>query len=352
MSDNQSTNYNYDLAKEILAKAEVNPPKKFGKKTYFNGLHYTSCPDEKLTYASIYLTHKCQISCVYCSKHFEMKAVEEGKVKVLSRAEIMKFIDDAKAIGLKTLIIQGMAEPTEDPYFRDYIKYADSLGIISIVFTNILNLDDDLAAFLFKHNVSIAPSVDSLTKDVYNYLTTSTYYERFMQSIEVLKRHYGGKDKWADGDKPRVLLSMVVTSYNIGDIEAIRELCNEQGWLLCSKAFGVKGAAKENFPKLACDRDYYTIIQKIAMTFADKYMITETSEGKCACGGTKGFLVDIDGTIGACGDMLTRVDANIRTHSVEECLQAKKDYVSKLGDYACLSKALRGFGDVKDESEK
>ena len=50
--------------------------------------------------------------------------------------------------------------------------------------------------------------------------------------------------------------------------------------------------------------------------------------------------------------MLTRVDANIRTHSVEECLQAKKDYVSKLGDYACLSKALRGFGDVKDESEK
>ena len=280
-----------------------------------------------------------------------MQAVEEGKVEVLTREEIFKFIKEASELGLRTLIIQGMAEPTEDPYFRDYIEYADSLGLISIVFSNILNLDDDLAEFLFKHNVSLAPSVDTLTKDIYQYITTSDYYDRFMESIEVLKRHYGSQDKWADGKRARVLLSMVVTSYNVGDIEAIRELCNEQGWLLCSKAFGVKGSAKDNFPKLACDRDYYTVLQKIAMAYADKVMITETSEGKCACGGTKGFLVDIDGTIGACGDMLTRVDANIRTHSLEECLKAKQDYVGKLGDYACLSKALRGFGDVKSTQE-
>ncbi|KWX80171.1 hypothetical protein AMQ84_04645 [Paenibacillus riograndensis] len=341
--------YNLELAKELYAKVQSNRPSKHSKQVFLHGLHHSESKNDELIYASIYLTHKCQIKCVYCSKYFDMQAVEEGKVEVLSRDEIFKFIRDAKRIGLRTLIFQGMAEPTEDPHFKDYISYATEMGINSIVFSNILNLDDDLAEFLFNHDVSLAPSVDTLNEEAYSFITMSNEYKRFMRSIETLKRFYGGKEKWSDGKRARVLLSMVLTSYNITDLEPIRNLCNEQGWLLCSKAFGVKGSAKDNFPKLAYNKDYYTILQRLAMAYADKVMITQTSEGKCACGGTGGILVDIDGTVGACGDSLTRVGVNIRTHSIEECLQAKKDYVSSLGKYVCISKAIRGYGDVQVE---
>ena len=66
-------NYNYNLAKKILEKAEQNPPKKYSKDLFLNGLHYTDCSENKLLYVSLYLTHKCQINCVYCSKHYEMQ---------------------------------------------------------------------------------------------------------------------------------------------------------------------------------------------------------------------------------------------------------------------------------------
>lgn len=345
--DQNNMELNYEVAKELYDRVQKNRPKKFSKEVCLDGLQFLDNIDKnKLIYASIYLTHKCQIDCVYCSKHFDIHEVEEGKVDVLTKEDRLKFIREAKNLGLKTVIFQGMAEPTEDPDFKEYIEYADNLGIKSIVFTNILNLDEDLAEFLYNHNVSLAPSVDTLTREVYGFMTNSDKYDKFMRAIQVLKKYFGGKDKWIDGCRSRVLLSMVVTRYNIGDLEAIRNLCNEQGWLLCSKAFGVKGAASENFQELAVDKEYYSLLQSLAMAFADKVMITQTSEGKCACGGRKGILVDIDGKIGACGDTLTRVDANVRTNTVEECLKAKQDYVNGLGDYACLSKALRGFGDV------
>lgn len=346
MSTQVVENYNYDTAKKLYSEIENDKPQKLPQNVFLHGLHYQDKSDNELSYVSLYITHKCQINCVYCSKHFDMLAVEEGKVIPLTPDEIYNFIRDAKRIGLKTLIIQGMAEPTEDPHFRDYISFADSLGITTIVFSNILNLDDDLAEFLYQHDVSLAPSVDTLNPEVYKAITQSNEDGRFLRAIEVLKRHFGGKNKWMAENTPRVMLSMVLTSYNVGDLQSIRDLCNEEDWLLCSKAFGVKGAAKENFPKLACDKEYYSLLQSLAMSFADKVMITQTSEGKCACGGSSGFLVDIDGTIGACGDMLTRVNANIRTDTIEKCLQAKKNYVSGLGNYTCLSKALRGFGDV------
>lgn len=343
--------YDYEMLDKLYRKALENPPVKNDGKLTLHGLE-SSYHNEKdrLQYVCLYISHKCQINCIYCSKHYDMEKVERGELDVLSYDEICKFIDEAKKCGLKTLIFQGMAEPTEDPHFRDYIEYADKRGITSIVFSNILNLDDSLAQFLYDHDVSIAPSIDSLDRDIYNFLTRSSEYDRFIRSVGTLKKYFGGRSKWA-GKSPRVLVSMVVTEYNVQDLDSIRTICNENDWLLCSKAFGVKGSAKTNFDSLAGDNDSYGLLQKLAIMYADKVMITQTSAGKCACGGKSGFLVDIDGHIGACGDSITRVDANIRTNTIKECLTAKMNYVSGLGDYVCLSKALRGFGDVKIASK-
>lgn len=348
MESTINTNSNLEEAKELYKEIENKKVEKLGNNLFLNGLHHKVNKEKKeLMYASVYTSPNCQLNCLYCSKHYDIKKVRNGEIKPLTKEEILNFIKDAKKLGLRTLIFQGMAEPTFDENFRDYISYAHEIGIDSIVFSNILKLDDDLAAFLYKNNVSIAPSIDSLRKDVYNYLTGSNKYEELCKAIDVLKKYYGGKDKWIDGNRPRVLVSMVVTNYNVGDLKAMRKLCNEQGWLLCSKAFGVKGAAKDNFPQLACDKEYYSLLQKLAVDFADKVMITETTERKCACGGENGLLVDLDGRIGACGDTLTRVDANIRTNTVEECFNVKQNYVKDLDDYVCLSKALRGYGDIK-----
>lgn len=348
MESTINVNSNLEISKKLYKEVEKKSVKKLGNDLFLNGLHHKIDKDKnELVYASIYTSHNCQLNCIYCSKHYDIKKFKRGDIKPLTKDEIFKFIKDAKELGLKTLIFQGMAEPTDDINFKDYITYAHDLGIDSILFSNILNLDDSLAEFLYENDVSIAPSIDSLRKETYNFLTGSMRYNDLCKSIEVLKKYYGGKDKWVNGNRPRVLVSMVLTNYNVEDLKTIRKLCNEQGWLLCSKAFGVKGAAKDNFPQLACDREYYNILQKLAIKFADKVMITETAERKCACGGANGLLVDLDGEIGACGDTLTRVNANIRKNTLAECFKAKQDYVKELADYVCLSKALRGYGDIK-----
>jgi MoaA/NifB/PqqE/SkfB family radical SAM enzyme len=337
------------MIKDMYNIVTQEKPIKLPKDVVLYGLHYEINDHTKgdLLYTSIYTTHKCQIDCVYCSKHFDIKEVETGKVIILSKNEIIAFIHEAKKLGLRTLIFQGMGEPTEDPNLREYILEAEKLNITSIVFTNLLNLDDNLAKFFYSHHVSLAPSVDTITESTYNFLTNSNMYNIFLKALNTLKCFFGGENHWIDSTKSRVLLSMVLTGLNISDLKSIRTICNDNGWLLCVKAFGVKGAAKENFPQLAYNSEYYFMLQEIAIAFADKVMITQTSEDKCACGGKKGLLIDIDGSIGACGDTLTRVGANIRTQSLIDCFEAKKKYICKLSDYCCLSKALRGFGDVK-----
>lgn len=162
----------------------------------------------------------CNLKCSYCCNQ-SGKAVENE----IPFQKLLSLVDEAYALGAKSIVVIGGGEPTIYQHFRELIEYIDHLGLIPVIFTNTQTMDKDLAHFLYNHNVSVIVKLDSLSKKLQDSLVgVRGAYERIQSGIKnLLDAGYSNTHK----DELRLGASFVVSNLNYTEVEDIWRFCRQ-----------------------------------------------------------------------------------------------------------------------------
>ncbi|MGD0495453.1 MAG: SPASM domain-containing protein [Candidatus Bathyarchaeia archaeon] len=121
---------------------------------------------------------KCSLNCGYC---FRREDVRDRGLPKISLPQATKIIEQAKALGCKSIHFVGQGEPFEDRQFLKVLRYVHRLGMIPLVFTagHVIGDDrlsnqiygmsgSDLASLLGDLDVSVIVKVNSLKGELQN----------------------------------------------------------------------------------------------------------------------------------------------------------------------------------------
>lgn len=130
----------------------------------------------KLLMLDIDFGRYCSLNCLGCFR--KSNVVDDIPEGDLDYGELIKIIDEAKELGLKTIKICGAGESTQNTKFLQFVRDMDKRGISLAVFTKgqVLGSDEETKRFysnygiisakqlceeLFKYNISIMLSFQS-----------------------------------------------------------------------------------------------------------------------------------------------------------------------------------------------
>ncbi|AKB46142.1 Tungsten-containing aldehyde ferredoxin oxidoreductase cofactor modifying protein [Methanosarcina sp. Kolksee] len=163
----------------------------------------------------------CNLRCRYCYAQSG-----EDSAKIADFNNLKRIIQEAKELGIRSVVVIGGGEPTLYPSFRDLIAYIDSLEIIPVIFSNTVLMTEELAEFLYKHNASVMGKLDSLKPEVQDYLAgRAGAYEDIRKGLWNLLK--AGFSKPAGPGKLRLGVSFVSNKMNLEEIEEIWHFCRQ-----------------------------------------------------------------------------------------------------------------------------
>jgi len=190
------------------------------------------------------LTSLCNSNCLYC----EVKKLDNSQD--LSRERILKLIDEAKDLGVKTIYLSG-GEPFLHPDFWEIIAYIKSKGLKLQGVTNGLILSrlsaDKLQLISDSYN-KLQISLDSYKPEVHDYLRGGQgFWQLTSEAIRKLTQY----------KKIQIVVNTVISQNNIADLPQFVEYC---------ASLGVKNInfqllnTETNFPGIEKkDKNYLTI---------------------------------------------------------------------------------------------
>lgn len=171
----------------------------------------------KLKRISIAISLQCNLRCPYCYINAEKKRKKE-----ISFQEIIKLIDQAKNLGVKTVTITG-GEPLIYPKIKELVSYINKKKLISVIFTNSTNINEDIAKFLFKNNVSIIPKLNSFDPKIQDILTgVKNSFEKMKKGIDILIKTGFNKTK-----PSRLGLETIICKLNLNQIPKLFRFCRK-----------------------------------------------------------------------------------------------------------------------------
>ncbi|MBO3798987.1 MAG: radical SAM protein [Thermoproteota archaeon] len=134
------------------------------------------------TYVYFYITHKCNLRCKHCWIGAGLPSQDE-----LSTKEAMIAIRDIYQLGCRFIKFTG-GEPFMRPDFMDLLKYTRSLGIDATIETNGILLTPEIINELSRLDVSVAVSIDGITRRSHEFLRGPGTFDRTLRVIENLAR--------------------------------------------------------------------------------------------------------------------------------------------------------------------
>jgi len=227
---------------------------KFGAPPILLGYNYSpkeakkAASQRKLLSIRVETSAVCNLSCRYCNGASGKRLPGEISLGILKRV-----ISEAKILGAKSVVVIGGGEPTIYPRFKSLITYIDNLDMIPVVITNAINVDLELALFLYTHNTSVLFKLDSLTEHTQDYLSgRSGAYQLIKRGVENLLSVGFNKSK---GKKLRCGASFVLTKKNYNEIPAIWRFCRDNNIYPNLEDLIPRNKGLENIDGLALDKD-------------------------------------------------------------------------------------------------
>ncbi len=165
--------------------------------------------DSKPRGLGITLTNKCNIRCIMCSVWQNSWDIPEKTIK-----EILKLFPY-----LERLFWQG-GEVFLSPYFGEILEeIALYPNLRQDINTNGLLIDEKWAKKLVKVNSNIIFSIDSVTKNTYEYIRKGARFEDLISSIQILNKY---RDDANNGDqtlkKCSTLINLVIMNSNYKEL--------------------------------------------------------------------------------------------------------------------------------------
>ncbi|MEK9151427.1 MAG: radical SAM protein [Patescibacteria group bacterium] len=279
-----------------------------------------------ITQLSLDFSSTCNYRCDWC---FNGSDLNNDGDDILTLSERVLLLEDARALGARTLVVPGTGEPTLDPYFRETIEAAHERGLISVVYTNLTGrVDENLLAWMRDHGVSLGVKLDSFKEEHFleRYHTTKKQYGRFISNLKSAIQVYRntavklGENKVAH----RIIANSVLTRENMDELPAIAQYCEEVNLPLFVRPVKAVDWAKEqpSLWKLLGNRDGGQNPEKELTELANEHNTlfspSSTEENHCAIF-SFGLTVKNNGDVQLCPDHhASRGEFNVRKNSLSE----------------------------------
>lgn len=111
----------------------------------------------KLSSIAMRIPTSCNLKCGYCYGKIE------SRENSLLFEEIKHVLQQGAELGARTVSVVGEGEPLLYPHFREFVEYVDSLGMVPTIYSNCTLVDDKIAQFMYKHNVTMIGKQNALT---------------------------------------------------------------------------------------------------------------------------------------------------------------------------------------------
>ncbi len=183
---------------------------------------YRARDDRRLLAIRLETNHSCNLRCRYCYARSHPQGGD-----VVDYALLEDVVVQAHELGARAVVVIGGGEPTLHPRFRDLIARIDGLGMIPVVFTNGIAVDEELAAHLAEHHASVMGKLDSLRPDVQDYLAGRPHASRgIYRGLQFLMA--AGLARGEDPHRLRLGASFVSCRLNLQEVEDVWHFCRRQ----------------------------------------------------------------------------------------------------------------------------
>jgi MoaA/NifB/PqqE/SkfB family radical SAM enzyme len=164
----------------------------------------------------------------------------------LSLDEKRRVIDEAVFLGAQVLLIPGAGEPLLDDDFLQVIEHAHSKELVSVVYTNGILIDKEMALFLFKHNVTPLVKVESLDRQTHDWLTCvpGSFNKACSGLANLFEAGYGSKfDKIEE--VTRIGTATLYLKQNLADLASIKDFFGSKGIKTTFDILSISGRARQ-----------------------------------------------------------------------------------------------------------
>ena len=265
----------------------------------------------------------CNLKCIYCCNK-SGKALEDE----LPYLKLTNIIDEAYELGAESIVVIGGGEPTIYPHFRELITYIFEKNLVPVIFTNTTTMTDELASFLFLHNVTVITKMDSLLAQRQDELAgVPGTFERIQKGLKALKKA-GYFDARRDG-MLKMGASFVVNKTNSGEIPDIWRFCRENTIYPNLEMMIPNGEAEEMQDDLLSAREWRELKEGLHSIDKNEFEIT-WPQHITFCNGCRQMLynlyITVKGNVRPCSSVhLERygISLNVNTMALRDILKTE-----------------------------
>jgi len=171
----------------------------------------------------------CDLGCIYCFNSINQISENNipNKNDLLTLKHYEQIIEQAKNIGIKTILIPGEGEPTLDNKLWQTLPLMKKAGITPIVFTNGNSLTLEQIDTLYNCNATVGIKVNSFNSKVQDWIVNRTGYTE-KRNITLNRLIEKGFNKF---NPTRLWLDVLVCNQNYAEIPILFEFCrNNNIW--------------------------------------------------------------------------------------------------------------------------
>lgn len=294
----------------------------------------------------ICLNSGCNYNCIYCYAKENAPYNEEEQLKF---EEYKKIINSAAKMGCKTVIITGVASPSEpllSKMLMKIINIINSYKMYAVIYTNAYILGDtelcqnihgctsnELIKFFHDNKVSLMISCDSLNENDYNNIVQcNDAFKVFKKAMKNLINggFYGEESKIENIIISRVAISCVINKKNIHYLEKMRDYVHSNNWQFICKFPSLVGNAVKY-------KDYFFSpeeVKKLRPLSSDKYtdkketlVIESVDKNKFCLANQLGIAINGKGQPLTClsGNIFLDSKVTVRDYKLSELVIKKKN---------------------------
>lgn len=296
--------------------------------------NYLNCIEKRdkgaLNYLMLNLPFHCNYKCQKCCNEDRI-----SQSTPLNLETIKKYVEKCKQHDFRVLVIAGEGEPFLDKNIKELISFTHGAGFIPYIFTNGSMINQDLALFLAKNDVSLIINIDSFIAEEYDkYICRKRAFERIMSNLKVLRDIYQQKVYSEAGYLVSFLaINLVLNNENKDQISKLIQFCGDDIIPVVNRPIKI-GSAAQSWKK-------YKDAESIEIDETNLFPLgTITGDDQCSYL-RNGISLGADGNILTCAYALDTNDlyGNLNddillTH--KKVLESVNDFYKENGAARCI----------------
>jgi len=209
------------------------------------------------------LSRACNLQCIYCYADAGRRDQDE-----LAPGEVFDVIEQAKAMGVRKVVLLGGGEPLLCRHIRRVVEHLSERRLVIELFTNGTLLDDEMAQFLYEHRVKVVVKLNSQRPEIQDELAGKPgTLEAIRRGIECLRRAGYPDAEHGMG------VETIICRQNLPELAGLWRWARREGIYPYVESITVQGRAKENPELLVSAAETQSVFEELSRIDRDEFNI-------------------------------------------------------------------------------